>query len=412
MKRIGILLLVFCTCFVLAAWPQGTGQYNGAVAWGMSGTAAATETILHSFTCGESDGCDPASGVIFGPDGSLYGTAVSGGAYGAGVVFRLSPSGTLTVVHSFNPSKQDGFAPMSGVVFAPDGNLYGTTEGGGSSYAGTVYKVTPSGTETVIHNFSSTDGCNPQATMVADSEDNLYGTTSGCGEYGGGTVFKLNPLAGIFKTLYSFTGGNDGGSPSGLVLDTEGNLYGTTNQGGSHGFGTVFKISPSGTEKVLHSFNANGEDGFYPEGGVVLSSKGNLFGTTDRGGTVGVGTVFEVAANGTEKILYSFKAGADGISAAGGLVLVGSDGACGVTIYGGTVDLGTVFCGSTSSSGTVTETVLHSFSHNGKDGYLPQGALAIDKSGNLYGTAANGGKGGCGVYGCGVVFKIVPPAPY
>jgi len=374
--------------------------------------AAATETILHNFACGQSDGCYPESGVVLDSQGNLYGTTYGGGTYGAGVVFKLSSSGTLTILHSFNPSAGDGSAPYAGVVFGPGGNLYGTTYFGGSSFAGTVYEVTPSGTETVLYNFTGgTDGCEPQASVVFDSAGNLYGTAPYCGASGWGTVFKIapgssGPGTGTFTPLYSFTGGTDGGYPySSLLLSPKGNLYGTTYAGGANGVGTVFEVTPSGTESVLHSFNANGEDGFYPYSGLIADSEANLYGTTSYGGTVGVGAVFEVTPSGTETIIHSFKGGKDGINPYAGLVAVGKTKACGVTEYGGTSGVGTVYCGTTSG----TETVLHSFTHNGTDGYFPYlGSLAVDKSGNLYGTTVNGGNGGCGLYGCGVVFEIVP----
>jgi len=369
---------------------------------------AATETILYNFTCAASDGCYPQAGVILDSSSNLYGTTQNGGAYGWGTVFKLSTSGTLTILHSFNPSAGDGFYPQAGVVFGPNGNLYGTTEAGGTYGGGTIYMVTPSGTETVLYNFTgSTDGCEPFAGVVFDSEANLYGTATYCGADGWGTVFMLSP-SGTFTTLHSFTGGTDGGYPlAGLLLGPgkSGNLYGTTYQGGSDGFGTVFKVTSSGTETVLHSFNANGKDGFYPQAGLVPGSSSSVIGTTAQGGAVGVGTVFEVSVSGKETIIYSFRAGKDGRTPLTGIVSTGTDEGCGVTWYGGTSDLGTVYCGNTSG----TETVLHSFTHNGRDGYNPQGPLALDKSGNLYGTTASGGNSAaCSVYGCGTVFKIVP----
>lgn len=392
-----ILTIAFFLMFLLSAYPA----------------QAATETILHSFTCGATDGCSPAAGVVLDSQGNLYGTTQSGGAYGGGVVFKLSTSGTLTILHSFNPSAGDGFYPQAGVAFGPDGNLYGTTYLGGTYGEGTVYRVTPSGTETVLYNFTgAADGCAPSAGVVFDSEANLYSTALYCGAYGWGTVFELSPSGsgigtGPFTTLHGFTGGADGGYPlAGLLLGPgkEGNLYGTTYQGGTHGFGTVFKVTSSGKETVLHSFSANGKDGFHPQAGLIPGpSTGTVIGTTERGGAVGVGTVFEVSVSGTETIIYSFQAGKDGMTPLTGLVTTGKDEGCGVTWNGGTHDLGTVYCGNTSG----VETVLHSFVPNGKDGYNPIGPLVLDKSGNLYGTTANGGNGGCGVYGCGTVFKIV-----
>ena len=176
--------------------------------------------------------------------------------------------------------------------------------------------------------------------------------------------------------------------------------------GGASGFGTVFKVTPSGVETVLHSFAPNGEDGFYPYGGVILDSKGNLYGTTEYGGKTGVGTVFEVTASGTEAILHSFSGGVDGISPYAGLVFDKKDNLYGTTLYGGSFDLGTVF--ELTNSGT--ETILHSFARNGTDGYFPSAGLSIDKAGNLYGTTQTGGtaSGTSCSSGCGVVFKIVP----
>jgi uncharacterized repeat protein (TIGR03803 family) len=369
---------------------------------------AQTESILYNFTCG-TDGCPPSSGVVLDKDGNLYGTTCCASGYGG--IFKLTPSGTFTTIYEFCSQSgcADGAEPYGGVVLDSKGNLYGTTSDGGADNAGTVFKLTPSGTETVLYSFTCrTDGCFPSAGVVLDSKDNLYGTTIGAE----GTVFKLTP-SGTLTTLYTFCSEAncaDGTNPSGgVALDKTGNLYGTSFYGGASGFGTVFKVTPSGKETVLHSFTPNGEDGFYPDAGVILDSKDNVYGTTISGGAIGVGTVFEVTASGTETVLHSFTGGADGISPAASLVFDKKGDLYGTTDSGGSFDLGTVF----ELTPKGVETTLHSFARNGTDGYYPAGkGVAIDKSGNLYGTTTYGGNfnkcGPTSTSGCGVVYKIVP----
>lgn len=370
---------------------------------------AQTETVLYSFTC--QPGCNALTGVIVDKEGNLYGTTQQ---IGSGIVFKLTPSGTLTTFYHFcsvSAACPDGQYPYAGLALDSKGNLYGTTENGGAEGVGTVFKLTPSGTETVLYSFTcQTDGCFPQAGVVLDSKGNLYGATPFGGASASGNLFKLTP-SGKFTTLYSFCSApncSDGSYPyAGVVLDKSDNLYGTTYEGGAYGFGTVFKVTPSGTETVLHSFDANGEDGFYPQAGAILDSKDNVYGTTNLGGKTGVGAVYEVTASGTETILHSFNAGADGFFPYAGLVFDKNGNLYGTTQYGGSSDLGTVF----ELTPKGVETVLHSFVHNGTDGSLPlYGSLSIDKSGNLYGTTSTGGGGAvCGTgTGCGVVFKIVP----
>jgi uncharacterized repeat protein (TIGR03803 family) len=365
---------------------------------------AQTETVLHAFNSG-ADGCVPYGGVVLDSNGNLYGTTSQrGGTANGGTVFDLTPSGTFTVLHSFTGAP-DGSFPAAGVVRDSKGNLYGTTANGGASYGGTVFKVTPSKTETVLHSFDcGTDGCSPNGGVVLDSEDNLYGATyfGGVGVHGKsgfGTVFKLTP-SDTFTVVYTFTGGADGGGPlAGVVRDSKGNLYGTTNGGGASGFGTVFKVTPSRTETVLHSFAPNGKDGFNPRRGLSRDSKGNVYGITPLGGTIGIGTVFEVTASDTETILHNFAGGADGLLPDASLVFDKKGNLYGTTSNGGSSDLGTVF--ELTPSGV--ETVLHSFAPNGTDGYNPIAGLAIDKASNLYGTTESVGSSGCGV-----VFKVVP----
>jgi uncharacterized repeat protein (TIGR03803 family) len=219
-----------------------------------SGASAQTLTTLHSFGQG-SDGRSPVAGLIFDASGNLYGTTLGGGANEKGTVFKLSPSGSETVLYSFTGGS-DGGAPYAGLIFDSSGNLYGTTSDGGnpadcdSSGCGTVFKLTPSGSETVLHSFTGgSDGGDPYAGLIFDASGNVYGTTES--GFSSGTVFKVTP-SGSETVLHKFAGGSDGGNPgAGLIADASGNLYGTTGDGGADGYGTVFKVTPSGSERDL-----------------------------------------------------------------------------------------------------------------------------------------------------------------
>jgi uncharacterized repeat protein (TIGR03803 family) len=220
---------------------------------------------------------------------------------------------TLTTLHSFTGSNGDGKDPLAGLIADASGNLYGTTfKGGGSRNCydgcGTVFKLTPTGTETVLYSFTSSgDGANPDAGLIADASGNLYGTTHNGGSpncpYRCSTVFKVTP-AGTETVVYSFTGSFDGSGPrGGLIADASGNLYGTTYQGGKYGFGTVFKVTPSGSETVLYSFS-DGSDGGEPYAGLIADASGNLYGTSQ--GTDAHGVVFKVTVTGAGNILAPF----------------------------------------------------------------------------------------------------------
>lgn len=259
---------------------------------------AQTETVLYNFCSDPScaDGVSPTSSLTADGKGNYYGTTNSGGASEAGTVFELSPNGNggwnETVLYSFT-GKKDGVYPFAGLVQDASGNFYGTTVSGGAKNKGTLFKVTPAGTETVVHSFGEGDGKQPYAGLIMDAQGNLYGTTDLGGAFGYGTVFKVTP-AGTETLLYTFTGGTDGGSPfAGLLLDARGNLYGTTYRGGLYNEGTVFEVSASGTEGVLYSFTG-GADGASPQAGLVMDAQGNLYGTASAGGSSGAGAVFEV----------------------------------------------------------------------------------------------------------------------
>jgi uncharacterized repeat protein (TIGR03803 family) len=258
------------------------------------------EKALNSFAGGTTDGCYPLGGLLRDKAGNLYGTTTSCGASGQGTVFQLSKSGTETVLHSFAGGSSDGAVPAyTSLLMDAKGNLYGVTDAGGNSNLGVVYKLSRNGKLTVLHSFAggSTDGCNPDGTLAMDKHGNLYGTTTGCGSSDDGIVWKVSQK-GSETVLHNFTGGSDGADPNGgVVIDMKGNLYGTTVYGGAYSAGTVFEITPKagggGTEKLLHSFG-KGSDGTSPYAGLIFDASGNLYGTTYEGGAYGGGTVFEI----------------------------------------------------------------------------------------------------------------------
>jgi uncharacterized protein (TIGR03437 family) len=257
-------------------------------------------TTLHSFVT--TDGAVPYAGVVQGTDGSFYGTTTQGGASMKGTVFKIAPGGTLTTLYSFGSTAADGASPFGGLVQATDGNFYGTTQVGGASGFGTVFKITPAGTLTILHSFSLTDGSAPYSRLIQAADGNLYGTASQGGTYISGTVFKIT-LSGTLTTVYNFGstfGSTDGSGPySALVQATDGNFYGTTLVGGTNGAGTVFKLTPTGMLTTLHSFVTT--DGSEPAG-LVQAADGNLYGTTRGGGTNNNGTFFKLALASTTSI--------------------------------------------------------------------------------------------------------------
>lgn len=265
-----------------------------------------TETVLHRFAGGNTDGANPHGVLALDTADNLYGTTVNGGAFGKGTVFMVDKDGTETVLYSFT-GKEDGGTPYAGLVRDLDGNLYGTTVSGGDAGSscsfraeprcGTVFMLDKQGKETVLYSFTGrSDGANPQAVLVRDSAGRLYGTTTFGGTFGFGTAFMVES-EGKETVLYSFSGGADGGLPfAGLVRDSVGNLYGTTLQGGgaANPSGTVFELSPSGQETVLHSFTAGADGGFPLFGGLSQDAAGNLYGTTQSGGAFNQGVAFRI----------------------------------------------------------------------------------------------------------------------
>jgi len=356
----------------------------------------ATESVIHTFDVNP-DGISPRANIIQGSDGNFYGTTYSGGTSNLGTVFKITPAGVETVLHSFTAGSTDGSFPTAGLIEGSDGNFYGTTANGGLIGAGTVFKITPSGVESVLYAFVGTDGLGPFAPLVQGSDGNFYGTTSGGGPNFNGTVFKVTP-AGVLTVLHSFTGGTSDGAIAygGLVQGSDGNFYGTTYVGGTNNVGTVFKITPVGVETVLHSF-AGGTDGSSPLGALIQGSDGNFYGTTYSGGTGSGGTVFKITPAGVETVLY-FPIGFDGSSLAAAVVQASDGNFYGTAQLGGRNGVGAVF----EITPAGVETTLYSFA-GGTDANGPVAALIQGSDGNLYGTTQQGGASNMGT-----VFKITP----
>ena len=276
---------------------SGMGGSSNVINVGVS-CAAGTETVLYSFGSSATDGSAPLSGLIMDGAGNLYGTTSAGGTYDLGTVFKISSNGTETILHAFSGGTTDGQFPLRRLVMDSAGNLYGTTALGGANDLGTVFKISAAGTETVLHSFAggTTDGARPEAGLIMDSAGNLYGTTLVAGANQAGTVFKIDLTTGTETVLYSFSDNTtDGADPqAALTMDSAGNLYGTTVDGGAHSDGTVFKITGTGTETVLHSFAGGTTDGAKPQAALIMDGAGDLFGTTQSGGTYNGGTVFMI----------------------------------------------------------------------------------------------------------------------
>ena len=359
------------------------------------------ESVLYNFPGGEG-GANSDAGVVFDLAGNLYGDTGGGGASGLGMVFKLNPAGHETVLYDFPAT--DGANPQAGVVQDSLGNLYGATPGGGLHLAGTVYKIDTSGNESLLYSFTGgTDGGDPYGGVILGSDGNLYGAAGYFGQYNAGLLFKMD-LMGNETVLYSFTGGSDGKYPNGVSRDPSGNLYGTTADGGSSGLGVVFKVNPSGNETVLHTFT--GPDGKSPYAGVTLDSSGNLYGSTFYGGSLGHGVAYKVDTGGNYSVLHNFTGGADGGNPWGDLILDAAGNLYGTTWSGGLAsgdDPGIVFKVDTMGNFSV----LYTFT-GFSDGGGPRSNLVFDSSGNLYGTTEYGGIGACPYFGCGVVFELNP----
>ncbi len=393
---------------------------------------AQTFTVLHSFN--GTDGYSPDAGVTLDAGGNLYGTTQDS-LTGDGTVFELKRSHSAWILNTlFTFTGSDGAYPFGGVVFGPDGALFGTTPFGGlGTGPGVVYSLKPPRTacktalcgwsQTLLYEFTGgADGNAPYLeNLTFDHAGNIYGTTSAGGAFGYGTVFELTRSNGGWteEVLYSFAGGNDGRNPeSGVVFDSAGNLYGTTSAGvgsgcsGNSGCGTVYQLTPSGsgwTEHVLYAFR-NDFDGANPYGPPLLDQAGNVFGGTSTGGGSVGGTVYELSPSGGSWTftLLTALVGEDFGGVYGNLATDAAGNLYGVTDADGANYNGSVFK-LTRQNGSWVYSTLHDFGYRGTDGSLPVGGPVVDSMGNIYGTAAQGGINQCGFeVTCGTVWEITP----
>ncbi len=405
-----VFLRVVCGIFVIFAASAVT-------------LTAQTLTTLVTFdgTNGEQPYFAP---LVQNTNGNIYGTTLSGGpstadcsngqGFGCGTIFQITAAGEFSTLYSFcsQVSCSDGISPFAGLAHDENGNLYGTTGSGGTSFQGTVFKITPEGILTTLYNFCSqtncADGAQPFATLVYFAGD-FYGTTTSGGANGDGTIFKITP-AGQLTTLYSFCSQvncTDGYVVYGAMIEFNGKLWGTTLQGGANGFGTVFAVTTAGKLTTLHSFDA--VDGASPWGELLHAANGYFYGTTSGGGTRDDGTVFKMTAAGKLTTIYNFCADTDcpdGVAPLGGLVQGRNGNFYGTTNDGGANFRGTIF--EITEAGELT--TLYSFCSKTDctDGEYPYTPLVQGSNGKLYGTTEGGGDPSCdSPSGCGIVFSFV-----
>ena len=379
---------------------------------------AQTFTVLYSFT-GGADGANPSEGLVLDSAGNLYGTTYDGGTgncdqdseQGCGTVFKVTKQGTETVLHPFQAGS-DGEHPWAGLTLDHEGHLLGTTVEGGLGF-GIVYGLDENGTEHILHRFAGAkDGAYPYGSLTLDRAGHLYGTNTSSGDLhcgdlskGCGTLFELGDSKG--RVVHSFAGApSDGNFPGygAVLIDSRGDLYGITAEGGVANYGTVYKVDRTGKYTVLYSFSGK-SDGCEPSGRLAVDGSGNLYGTASACGSCNRGTIFELTSTGSLTVLYTFSgAGIDGNSPFGGVIRDRNGNLYGTTLFGGG-DCGIVLggCGTVfklSPNGSMT--ILHSFDGY-SDGMSPWCNLIQDEAGTLYGTSSNGG-----LNGFGTVWKIVP----
>jgi uncharacterized repeat protein (TIGR03803 family) len=391
--------------------------------------AAPKYKILHNFT-GNADG-DGGNALALDRRGNIYGASLGGGSQncgpgGCGLIYELTQHAhgkyTFAVLYGFTGGSDAG-SPNSPLLLDASGDLYGTTASGGARGGGTVFELTPGAggwTQTVLYSFCNQLGCVglPQAGLVMDQAGNLYGTTPE--EPHGGAVYRLADFSGRWKeaVLHKFcpNGGGDGYDPfAGLILDAAGNLYGTTQVGGTgcpgEGCGIVYELTPEPggkwEEAILHRFDNNGKDGYTPGAGALfMDALGSLYGTTGTGGGAGYGALFKLSKNASgrweETVLHNFSNSSGGSFPDAGVVMDKSGNLYGTTDGGGGPGCGVIYKLAPAAKGKWKYSVLHTFG-NAYDGCLPVGNLAIDSSGNLYGGTIFGGTGGYGV-----IFELTP----
>ena len=368
---------------------SGTGSDSPVTDVGVS-CEAGRFSELYSFG-DESQGAAPLFGLIQGSDGNFYSTTSTGGANDAGTVFKLTPDGAQTVLWSFGAGS-DGSQPLSSLLQASDGDLYGTTAEGGAYGSGTVFRISLGGSESVLWSFGeASDGARPSGNLIEGRDGDIYGMTEYGGTEGGGTVFRLTP-SGAETVMLSF--GRFNGGPSepqfnGLTQDSDGTLYGLTAGGGTNSEGAIFKLSPDGAVTTLYSFHQR-DIGAFPTDSLVKASDGNFYGMTLAGGTNNRGVLFQMSPSGAVSILHAFGAQGDGRGPNGGLMQATDGNFYGVTCFPGSS--GTVFQFTLSG----TETPLYSFPGAVSSGACPTGNLIEGTDGGLYGTTTYGGASGNG----------------
>lgn len=362
-----------------------------------------TYTVLYNFgsNAGDPSNSDYSGVIAQGRDGNLYTTSTLGGD-GYGAVFKVTPSGALSILHSFTAA--EGGAAYGGLTLGTDGNFYGTTTYGGTNAAGTVFKVTPSGTLTTLHVFTGTDGDAPFAPPIQGTDGNWYGTTIGPSA---GTIYKYT-RAGVFTTLYSFDYTHGQAPYDALVQANDGNFYGTTLLGGANGYGEVFKITPTGVLTVLHSFA--GSDGGNPFGPLIQANDGFLYGTTTGYGRYDGGVVFRVSLAGAFKLLHSM------LEVSGDVPYEGVIQASDSNFYGANGGGGR---GKGQGAGTIFEmttkyalSTLYAFTLT--EGGAPDAAPLQHTNGILYGDTYHGGSGNvspCKTGACGVFYSFNADLP-
>jgi uncharacterized repeat protein (TIGR03803 family) len=372
---------------------------------------AQTYTVLHSFSS-STDGANPTAGLSQGTSGNLFGTTSTGGTNGSGTTYLITPEGTLTTLYDYCSTSHhgicmDGKIVKAGIVQSAEVFFYGVTVFGGNltANAGILFKISPTGNLTILHDFVGADGSNPYASLYHGTNGFFYGSTTAGGANGLGTLFNIDDL-GTFTSLHSFSG-TDGQFPVAQMIEgADGNFYGTTELGGANGAnaGTVFELSSTGVFTTLYNFCslANCADGRGPVSALLQNPDGNFFGTTESGGAHGAGAIYEISSTGTFSVLYSFcsQAGCtDGRSPEAGLFGASDGNFYGITTLGGTPSAacalaqhggcGTIF--QLAPSGVLT--TLYNFCQESActDGNSVRSPLVQDTNGRFYGTTEKGG---------------------